>query len=433
VHRFDPREVRFEAREHHSDPREHRFDPPFRVIKSRNLILVAHRAGGIRHCPLTHSTLLSLYCSNNMARRLALVALQILLGAGPVAACTMTGLGPNDLVENTPVYSANGRFCVVVRWNEGIADFTNQLAGTFFHMDDPERDVPAPRKTVIAALYESRMKSRRLVAEIPLDIETTGDALVPDSGRYLVVRSPASRGCNPGTYKGDTLVTIYAAEGYRVGALKVEDVFTPSDVLQLSLARVVPNCQLRHESQDQEVVVLSVYVPQQEGNERRYEERRIDVATAALLDPRRDIYPVPRGYATPAIDPQYVGRPYDPQSPDCAADSDLVRIDPRRFFAQAVLGAAPAFPPVAIKVRIRGVVLVEVVVSESGDVLCTRNTQLPFGLDRAAVEAARRWKFRPFIVNGHPVKAIGEILFHFQDVDEETWRALLRDAPPSGR
>jgi TonB family protein len=250
-------------------------------------------------------------------------------------------------------------------------------------------------------------------------------------GQYLVVRGP-SHGCYPGTREGDTLVTIYDAEGSRIGALKVEDVFTPSDVLQISLGHMVLAYQLRHESQDQEVVVLSVPVPRKEGNEPRYEERRIDVATAAVLDPRRDIYPVPRGYATPATDPQYVGRPYDPQSPACAAAADLVSIDPRRFFAQAVLGPAPAFPPVAIKARIRGVVSVEVVVSESGDVLCTRNTRFPFGLDHAAVEAARRWKFRPFIVNGHPVKAAGEILFHFQDVDEETWQALLRNAPPSG-
>lgn len=370
-----------------------------------------------------------------MARRFALAALLLLLCASPVAACSIKTLDPNDLVENTPVYSANGRFCVVVRWQEGLADFTNQLAGTFFHMGDPAPPDVAPRKTVIAALYESGTKSRRLIAEIPLDIEKTGDVLVSDSGRYFIVRSPASRGCYPGTFEGDTLVTIYDAEGYRVGALKVEDVFTPSDVLQLSLGHVVPDYQLRHESQDQEVVVLSVPVPRTEGNEPRYEERRIDVATAALLDSRRDIYPVPRSYTTPATDPRYTGRPYDPQSPDCAtayADADLVRIDPRRFFAQAVLGPAPEFPPVAIKARIRGVVSVEVVVSESGDVLCTRNTRFPFGLDHAAVEAARRWKFRPFIVNGHPVKAIGEILFHFQDVDEETWQALLRNAPPSG-
>ena len=308
-------------------------------------------------------------------------------------------------------------------------------------MDDPEpldgaeHDVPAPPKTVIAALYESGMKSRRLVAEIPLDINKTGEVLVADSGRYLVVRGPQSRGCYPDSLEVDPLFTIYDAEGGRVGSLKAEDVFTPSDVLQLTLGHIGPDYKLRHESQDQEVVVLSIPAPREEGKEPRDEERRVDVATATLLDPRRDIYPVARSYATPATDPRWAGRAYDSPSPGCAtayANADLVRIDPRRLFAQAVLGPAPQFPPVAVKVRIRGVVSVEVVVSESGDVLCTRNTRLPFGLSDAAVEAARRWKFRPFTVNGRPVKAVGEILFHFQDVDEETWQELLRNSPPSG-
>ena len=50
-----------------------------------------------------------------------------------------------------------------------------------------------------------------------------------------------------------------------------------------------------------------------------------------------------------------------------------------------------------------------------------------------AVEAARQWKFRPFIVSGHPVKAVGELLFHFQDLNEDAWQQVLRSSPPSGQ
>lgn len=73
-------------------------------------------------------------------------------------------------------------------------------------------------------------------------------------------------------------------------------------------------------------------------------------------------------------------------------------------------------PPVAIKARIRGTVQVEVLVSESGDVLCGRHSALPFGIDKAAIEAARQWKFRPFVIGGRAVKVTGELLFHFKDV-----------------
>jgi len=370
-----------------------------------------------------------------MLRRFEIAALLILLSAGQIAACSMKNLDPNDLVENTPVYSANGRFCVVVRWQEGIADFTSVQAGVFFHMDDPapaEHEDPPPRKTVIAALYETGTSGRRLVAEIPLDINKTGQVLVADSGRYLVVGTP--RSCFSGVIAGETLVTIYDSDGSQKGSLTVDDAFTPSDVLQLTMHRIDPDIQLRHESQDREVVILSMPRPREEGKELRNEERRVDIATAAPLDPKRDIYPVPRGYATPA-DPRLVTRVYDPTPTRCGtvfADPGLVRIDSTSLFARAVRGSLPEFPSVAVKARIRGNVRVEVVVSENGDVLCTRNTPLPFGLDRAAADAASRWKFRPFIVSGHPAKAVGEIVFHFQDLDEEAWQEVLRHSPPSG-
>ncbi len=83
-----------------------------------------------------------------------------------------------------------------------------------------------------------------------------------------------------------------------------------------------------------------------------------------------------------------------------------------------------------MKARIRGTVSVDVVVSESDEVLCARNTRLPFGLDTAAVEAARRWKFRLFVIDGRPAKVAGEILFHFKDINQDTWSEIVRNSPP---
>jgi hypothetical protein len=198
----------------------------------------------------------------------------------------------------------------LVRWQEGIADFTSVQAGVFFHMDNPasaEHDDPPPRKTAIAALYESGTKARRLIAEIPLDINKTGQVLVADSGRFLIVRGPQTGGCIRSVIAGDTLVTIYDSEGAQKGSLTVDNAFTPSDVLQLTMSGIDPRIQLRHEGQDREVVVLSIPAPREKGEEPRDEERRVDLDTAALLDPKRDIYPVPRSYATPA-DPRLAER-----------------------------------------------------------------------------------------------------------------------------
>jgi TonB family protein len=87
--------------------------------------------------------------------------------------------------------------------------------------------------------------------------------------------------------------------------------------------------------------------------------------------------------------------------------------------ARATERPLPEFPILAIKVRIRGKVWVEVVVSESGDVICARATQFPFGLREAALESARRWKFTPYEIGGRLVNVTSEIVFHFEDVTPE--------------
>jgi periplasmic protein TonB len=90
-----------------------------------------------------------------------------------------------------------------------------------------------------------------------------------------------------------------------------------------------------------------------------------------------------------------------------------VRVESQQLISQARDVALPEFTPVALKARVYGIVTVEVIVSESGDVVCARGTSFPFGLSDAAVEAARRWRFRPVRVDGRAVKAVGEIAFHF--------------------
>src|SRR5947207_11762248 len=109
--------------------------------------------------------------------RVAVAAILGLFVASEIFACSAKNWDPSELVENTPVYSANGRFCVVVRWYPGVADFKSARAG------DIADAVAADEKSLTAAFYEGR----RLVAEIAIDRGLFGDVLVADSGRYLVV------------------------------------------------------------------------------------------------------------------------------------------------------------------------------------------------------------------------------------------------------
>jgi protein TonB len=63
--------------------------------------------------------------------------------------------------------------------------------------------------------------------------------------------------------------------------------------------------------------------------------------------------------------------------------------------------------------RTSGVVKVEVTVNESGEVAEVKKTSGPSLLQTAAKDAVRKWKFRPFVRDGQPVKATGFVSFNF--------------------
>ena len=73
----------------------------------------------------------------------------------------------------------------------------------------------------------------------------------------------------------------------------------------------------------------------------------------------------------------------------------------------------PTYPPAAKTVRMSGVVKVDVVVDEQGKVAEVQKTTGPQMLQRAATDAIRKWKFKPFIRDGQPTKATGYISFNF--------------------
>jgi protein TonB len=63
--------------------------------------------------------------------------------------------------------------------------------------------------------------------------------------------------------------------------------------------------------------------------------------------------------------------------------------------------------------RIGGEVQVEIVVDEEGNVVSARAVSGHPLLKDAAVQAASRWKFEPFIMNGNPSKVVGMIKLTF--------------------
>lgn len=73
----------------------------------------------------------------------------------------------------------------------------------------------------------------------------------------------------------------------------------------------------------------------------------------------------------------------------------------------------PSYPATARSARISGRVTVFLMVDEKGTVAAVERTDGPEMLRRAAEDAARRWRFRPTVVNGQPVRVSGFINFNF--------------------
>lgn len=88
-------------------------------------------------------------------------------------------------------------------------------------------------------------------------------------------------------------------------------------------------------------------------------------------------------------------------------------LDVGSLLGYATRQAPPVYPQAAKTARTTGVVKVELTIDEKGDVAMVQKTSGPMMLQEAAKDAVRKWKFRPFVRGGQPVKAIGFINFNF--------------------
>ena len=73
-----------------------------------------------------------------------------------------------------------------------------------------------------------------------------------------------------------------------------------------------------------------------------------------------------------------------------------------------IVTVAPSYPPGAATKGLEGYVVVEYTVTVTGsvrDVVAIESTHRVF--ERAAIEAARKFKYRPRVVNGTPVEVPG--------------------------
>jgi TonB family protein len=107
-----------------------------------------------------------------------------------------------------------------------------------------------------------------------------------------------------------------------------------------------------------------------------------------------------------------------PSSPDnkgtaASGSAESQAINVGSLLDKATQKISPSYPPQARTLRASGVVVVYLVIDETGAVAAVQNTSGPVVLRQAAVDAAKRWKFKPTVVDGQPVRVSGFISFNF--------------------
>ena len=99
--------------------------------------------------------------------------------------------------------------------------------------------------------------------------------------------------------------------------------------------------------------------------------------------------------------------------PSVAEGNSSSQFDVGSLLAYATEKVAPAYPVAAKNMRASGIVKVEFVLDESGEISEVKNASGHTLLTAAARDAIRKWKFRPVMRDGHAVRASGYINFNF--------------------
>lgn len=101
-------------------------------------------------------------------------------------------------------------------------------------------------------------------------------------------------------------------------------------------------------------------------------------------------------------------------------DAEPAANEPIRFKAgmtppEVVARVQPRYSEAARKAGVQGTVRVEAIIDEQGRVTNLRVVKgLPMGLDQAAADAVRQWRFKPALLGTRPIKIFWTLTVNFQ-------------------
>jgi protein TonB len=74
----------------------------------------------------------------------------------------------------------------------------------------------------------------------------------------------------------------------------------------------------------------------------------------------------------------------------------------------------PTYPPNALRMHIEGSVQLLATISKEGNISAVKVLSGDANLARAAAEAVKQWKYKPYLLNGEPVEIQTQVTVNFK-------------------
>ena len=281
------------------------------------------------------------------------------------------------------------------------------------------RDVKENRARAVFYELEGTTYSKK--SEFPLvNPVSPVKALVSADGRHVVTFDNWYQ-----VGYGDVVV-IYRSNGTLVKKFGLEDLFTKSDIQHFP--RSVSSIWWgsgHYIDDDKGILHLKA------GREGEVRELRIELATGRQLESSSPGF-VPQRHVTPQVEFDAISmstveivvaeRPVrsTPHEPVCNAPdvkfetANAMRISSQQLRAKAKSLLRPGYPPMARAKRIEGQVMVEVLVSKTGEVMCARTLDGDELLREAVLKAAKEWKFQPLDSHADVSNVVSTLAVNFK-------------------
>jgi protein TonB len=103
-----------------------------------------------------------------------------------------------------------------------------------------------------------------------------------------------------------------------------------------------------------------------------------------------------------------------PPAPPAPAAQSPQRLHQGIQAPRKVVDVAPRYPALARESHVEGIVILDVIIDETGNVTSTRVLKSVALLDQAAIDAVRQWKFTPARLNGETIPIVMTVTVAFR-------------------